>query len=239
MSSLLVILPTYNEAPNILKMIEVLLQLELALDVLVVDDNSPDGTGDLVEALEEERVFLLSRKRKEGLGAAYIAGFKWALNRNYRHICTMDADFSHDPADIPRLAEACEQGAHLAIGSRYIRGVNVVNWGMDRILLSLGASLYTRVITGMRVKDPTAGFVMYDTTVLREMTLDAVQFKGYAFQIEMKYKSHLLGKTLKEVSIVFKDREQGNSKMSSGIIKEAILGVPHMRLSHALGNLEL
>src|SRR5690606_6389918 len=208
------------------------LDLKKDFHVLVVDDNSPDGTADAVQGLQRDfpgQVFLEVRKEKSGLGTAYIHGFKWALARDYEYIFEMDADFSHRPADLSRLHRACVNGADMAVGSRYKKGVNVVNWPLARILLSYGASFYVKLITGMKVHDPTAGFVCYRRAVLESIDLDRVRFIGYAFQIEMKFRAYLKGFTIEEVSIIFTDRVQGKSKMNSAIIREAIFGVFAMK----------
>lgn len=227
----LVIIPTYNEKENVARMI---LEVFAVGDyhLLIVDDASPDGTQDLVRALQErfpERLHLMTRPGKLGLGTAYIAGFKWALERDYTYIFEMDADFSHNPKDLPRLHQACLDGADLALGSRYVRGGKVVNWPWNRILISRGGSLYTRLITWMPVADPTAGFICYHRRVLGAIPLDEVNFIGYAFQIEMKYRAWKLGFVIKEVPITFVDRVEGSSKMTKGIIQEAMIGVWKMR----------
>jgi len=230
----LVIIPTYNEKENVSQIIAAVLDLDHDFHVLIVDDSSPDGTGDIVRAIQKENpaVHLLSRAGKEGLGKAYISGFKWAIEHKYDYIFEMDADFSHNPANLLDLYAACHTGgAHLSIGSRYTKGGGVENWPFDRLFLSYGASLYVRIITGMRVKDPTAGFVCYKREVLETIDLDKIRFVGYAFQIEMKYNAYKLGFKMHEVPITFKDREEGTSKMSSNIIGEAIKGVIAMRLS--------
>lgn len=234
MTRQLVIIPTYNEIENIRAITETVLALEEpAFDILIVDDNSPDGTGEEAAKLTEEhpgRVYLLRRKGKQGLGTAYIAGFKWALEHAYDYITEMDADFSHDPKSLPRLYEACaEGGADVAVGSRYLTGINVVNWPLSRVLMSYFASVYVRTVTGMKVYDATAGFVCYRAEVLRTIDLDKIHFKGYAFQIEMKYTALLCGFTIKEVPIIFVNRRLGHSKMSSGIFGEAFFGVLKMR----------
>jgi len=229
----LVIIPTYNEIENIEAIIRTVFDLKKDFHVLVVDDNSPDGTAENVMRLQEEfsnRLFIEVRKEKSGLGTAYIHGFKWALKNNYDYIFEMDADFSHKPSDLLRLHRACVNGADLAIGSRYKKGVNVVNWPLFRILLSYGASFYVKLITGMRVHDPTAGFICYRRTVLEAIDLDAVRFVGYAFQIEMKYRAYLKKFKIEEVSIIFTDRINGESKMNSSIVREAIFGVISMKL---------
>ena len=228
----LVIIPTYNEKENISKIILKVLSLAGNYQVLIVDDGSPDGTGVIVKELRHkhpEQVHLLERTGKLGLGTAYIAGFKWALERDYEYIFEMDADFSHNPDDLLRLHQACVAGAHVAIGSRYIRGGKVVNWPWDRIFISKGGAMYTRLITWMPVSDPTAGFVCYKREVLKAIPLDKVEFIGYAFQIEMKYRAWKLGFKLKEVPITFIDRTEGQSKMTKGIVKEAMYGVWKMR----------
>ena len=233
MSDCLVIIPTFNERENIVRMIETVFSLPHPFHVLIVDDGSPDGTAALIkeqQLLFPDQLFLIERKGKLGLGTAYIAGFRWGLARHYQYFFEMDADFSHPPTDLVRLYEACaHQGADLAVGSRYVRGGKLENWPMDRILLSYGASLYVRVITGMPVKDPTAGFVCYRRRVLETMDLDAIRFIGYAFQIEMKYTARQLGFSIVEVPITFSDRIEGSSKMSKGIVKEAVLGVLKMK----------
>jgi len=232
-SDSLVIIPTYNECENIELIIEAVLASGIAPHILVVDDGSPDGTADLVEkkaAAHPGQVFLLSRTQKDGLGRAYIAGFRWGLERAYRYFFEMDADFSHNPEDLSRLLKACRTGnADVAIGSRYVSGGKVVNWPFDRLLLSYGASVYVRMITWMSVKDPTAGFICYRRHVLETIDLDKIKFVGYAFQIEMKYAASTLGFRLQEVPITFADRELGSSKMHKSIITEAILGVIQMR----------
>ena len=232
MSHRLVIIPTYNEKENIEAMVHKVFSLPMAFDLLVVDDGSPDGTGQLVKNLQEQypgQLFLEERTGKNGLGTAYIHGFKWALARDYGYVFEMDADFSHNPDDLLRLYEACTQGADVAVGSRYIKGVNVVNWPLHRILLSYGASFYVKLITGMRVQDPTAGFVVYRREVLEQLDLDRIRFVGYAFQIEMKFKSFVAGFKIAEVPIVFKDRELGHSKMNASIVKEAVWGVLRLK----------
>ena len=228
----LVIIPTYNEIENVEAIARAVFSLKKDFHVLVVDDNSPDGTADTVKQLQKEFndcLFLEVRKEKSGLGTAYIHGFKWALDRKYDYIFEMDADFSHKPSDLLRLHRACLDGADLAVGSRYKKGVNVVNWPLFRILLSYGASFYVKLITGMRVHDPTAGFMCYNRKVLESIDLDAVRFIGYAFQIEMKYCAYLKKFKIKEVSIIFTDRIRGESKMNSSIIREAIFGVLSMK----------
>lgn len=228
----LVIIPTFNEIENIEAIIRVVLNLEKEFHVLIVDDNSPDGTADKVRELQKEfssNLFLEVRKEKAGLGTAYIHGFRWAIEKKYDYIFEMDADFSHTPADLIKLYQACVNGADLSIGSRYIKGVNVVNWPLHRVLLSYGASFYVKIITGMRVHDPTAGFVCYKRKVLETIDLTAVHFVGYAFQIEMKFRAHLNKFKIVEVPIVFTDRVLGKSKMNSSIVREAIFGVIKMK----------
>lgn len=233
MSSSIVIIPTYNEIENIEPIIRAVFELPKDFHVLIVDDNSPDGTAAAVLELQKEftnSLFLETRTEKSGLGTAYIHGFKWALRSTYEYIFEMDADFSHNPSDLLRLLKACENGADVAVGSRYSKGVNVVDWPMHRVLLSFGASFYVKMITGMRVDDPTAGFVCYRRRVLEEINLDSVQFVGYAFQIEMKFRAYLKNFDIQEVSIIFRDRVRGKSKMNSSIVKEAVLGVFTLKL---------
>jgi dolichol-phosphate mannosyltransferase len=228
----LVIIPTYNEKENIVRMIETVFGLPGDFHILIVDDGSPDGTAVLVREQQQrfaDRLFLLERSGKLGLGTAYIAGFRWGLERDYEFFFEMDCDFSHHPEDLLRLYEACANGGDVAVGSRYIRGGQLENWPMGRILLSFGASLYVRLITWMPVKDPTAGFVCYRRKVLETIDLDKIRFIGYAFQIEMKFASRQLGFRIVEVPITFTDRVEGSSKMSKGIVKEAIFGVLDMR----------
>lgn len=228
----IVIIPTYNEKENIAAIIHAVIVLGNQYHVLVVDDGSPDGTATIVKELMQEhndKIFIQERKGKLGLGTAYIHGFKWALANDYDYIFEMDADFSHNPLDLDRLLAACENGADVAIGSRYVEGGATENWPLDRLIYSKGGSLYTRIITGMPVKDPTAGFMCYKNKVLAAMQLDQISFIGYAFQIEMKFASWRLGFKLKEVPITFIDRKIGVSKMSKGIIKEAVLGVISMQ----------
>jgi dolichol-phosphate mannosyltransferase len=230
----LVIIPTYNERENIAAIIEAVMSLNEGFHVLVVDDHSSDGTQQDVEALMAtrfpERLFLEKRSGKLGLGTAYIHGFKWALQRNYDFIFEMDADFSHNPNDLPVLLHACMNDADMAIGSRYIKGITVVNWPLGRLLISFFASLYVRLITGMPVHDSTAGFVCYRRKVLETIPLDKIKFTGYAFQIEMKFMTWTRKFRLKEIPIIFKDREKGKSKMSAGIFNEALFGVIQMKL---------
>ena len=229
-----VIIPTFNEIENIERIIRAVFGVSQTVHILVVDDASPDGTANKVRALQsdfENRLFILEREGKQGLGTAYIAGFQWALSRTYVYIFEMDADFSHNPDDLERLYQACQEDkTDMVIGSRYVTGVNVVNWPMGRVLLSWCASKYVRFVTGMRIHDTTAGFVCYDRKVLERIALETIKFVGYAFQIEMKYKAHKAGFTIVEVPVVFTDRTKGESKMSKGIISEAIFGVIKMRL---------
>ena len=228
----LVIIPTYNEKENIEKIARKVFSLPGGFHLLVVDDGSPDGTAAIVKTLQNEfagKLHILERSGKLGLGTAYIAGFKWALQKDYEYIFEMDADFSHDPEDLTRLYEACAKGADMAVGSRYTKGGKVVNWPWDRIFISKGGALYTKMILWMPVNDPTAGFVCYSRKVLSTIPLDEVHFIGYAFQIEMKYRAWKLGFKISEVPITFRDRKEGVSKMSSGIVKEAMLGVWKMR----------
>ena len=232
MSEGLVIIPTFNEIENIEAIIRTVFDLKKDFHILVVDDNSPDGTAKNVQQLQNEfpkSLFLEVRTQKSGLGTAYIHGFKWALERDYDYIFEMDADFSHKPSDLLRLHRACLNGADVAIGSRYKKGVNVVNWPLGRILLSYGASFYVKIITGMWIHDPTAGFICYHRRVLEAIDLDAIRFIGYAFQIEMKFRAYLKKFKLEEVSIIFTDRINGKSKMSSKIIWEAVFGVITMK----------
>ncbi len=236
MTDSLVIIPTYNERENIAKIIRAVTALDKAFDILIIDDGSPDGTASIVKELIagelHDRLFLIEREGKLGLGTAYIRGFQWALERHYDYIFEMDADFSHAPHDLPRLYNACaNDGYDLAIGSRYVSGVNVVNWPIGRVLMSYCASKYVRLVTGFKVNDTTAGFVCYRRSVLQAIALDKIRFKGYAFQIEMKYTAHRLGFKIKEVSVVFVNRQEGVSKMSGGIFSEALFGVIRLRFS--------
>lgn len=235
MAESLVIIPTYKEKENIEKIIRKVFSLSHPFDLLIIDDNSPDGTADIVKKLMlefEGRLFLEQRAGKLGLGTAYVHGFKWGLKRDYQYIFEMDADFSHNPDDLIKLHHACANEGHdVAVGSRYIKGVNVVNWPMGRVLLSYFASAYVRIITRMKVRDTTAGFVCYRRRVLESINLNKIRFTGYAFQIEMKYTAWKLGFSIKEVSIIFTDRSEGTSKMSKGIFKEAIFGVITLRIS--------
>lgn len=232
MSGSLVIIPTYNEKENVERIIRAVFSLEGQFDILVVDDGSPDGTGDIVERLATEysgRLYLERRKGKLGLGTAYIHGFKWALAREYTYIFEMDADFSHNPVDLIRLREACEEGADMAIGSRYINGVNVINWPMKRVLMSYMASKYVRFVMRIDIRDATAGFVCFGRQVLEAIDLDKVKFVGYAFQIEMKFKALERGFRVVEVPIIFTDRTHGTSKMSTRIFREAFWGVIQLK----------
>ena len=239
MQESIVIVPTYNEIENIEAIIDAVLSQCDDVHVLVVDDNSPDNTAQKVEACQSryaDRLFLLKRTGKQGLGTAYVDGFKWCLKRHYMFIFEMDADFSHDPRDLKRLYKVCrDQGVELAIGSRYIQGVNVVNWPLSRVLLSYAASLYVRLITGMKIFDPTSGFICYRRSVLEAINLDEITFIGYAFQIEMKYNTYKKKFNIQEIPIIFTDRIYGISKLSKGIIKEAVFGVIQMRLKTILG----
>jgi dolichol-phosphate mannosyltransferase len=233
----LVIIPTYNEIENIHSIIHAVLSLKYDFHVLVVDDHSPDGTANAVKNVQMDapgKVFLIQRTGKLGLGTAYITGFKWALQQDYDYIFEMDADFSHDPNDLIPLHQACLNGADVAVGSRYCNGVNVVNWPLGRVLMSYFASVYVRIITGMKIHDTTAGFVCYKKHVLQTIDLDHILFKGYAFQIEMKYTAHLLGFIIKEVPIIFVNRVKGTSKMNSSIFGEAIFGVLQLKWNSLL-----
>lgn len=236
----LVVIPTYNEKENISNILHAIFNLNDGFHVLVIDDGSPDGTGLIVKNLQAKfpgQLFIEERKGKLGLGTAYIHGFKWAIAKGYQFIFEMDADFSHNPDDLPRLYNACKrEGADLSVGSRYVKDGGVVNWPKNRIALSKGASLYTRMITWMPIKDPTAGFMCYKKEVLETINLDEVHFVGYAFQIEMKFAAWKLGFKIKEVPIIFQDRTFGESKMNKGIIKEGILGVLKLRWSSLFKN---
>ena len=242
MSDSVIIIPTYNEKENIERMIRTLMALEHSFDVLVVDDGSPDGTAAIVRQMMEVfpgRVHIIERSGKLGLGTAYITGFKWALEAGYEYIFEMDADFSHNPNDLLKLHHACHaEHADVAIGSRYITGVNVVNWPMGRVLMSYYASAYVRLVTGMSIRDTTAGFVCYRREVLETIDLDNIRFKGYAFQIEMKFTAYKFGFCIKEVPIIFVNRVLGTSKMSSGIFGEAVFGVIRLKLSSMLRKYE-
>ena len=235
MSDSIVIIPTYNEKENIEKIIRAVFGLEKEFHILVIDDGSPDGTASIVHRLIDtefsDRLFIIERSGKLGLGTAYITGFKWALERSYEYVFEMDADFSHDPADLPRLYHAThDEGYDVAIGSRYVSGVNVVNWPIGRVLMSYFASRYVCLVTGFKVHDTTAGFVCYSRRVLETIPLDKVRFKGYAFQIEMKFTAHRIGFKIKEVPVIFVNRREGTSKMSGGIFGEAFFGVMRLRL---------
>lgn len=234
MTKTLVTIPTYNEADNIRAIIEAVFGLNQDFNILIIDDGSPDGTGDMVEEMQSkfpDSLHLIRRTGKNGLGTAYIAAFRWALERDYTHIFEMDADFSHDPKDLPRLLEACtEFGADVAIGSRYVKGVNVVNWPMSRVLLSYFASKYVRMVTGLPIADSTAGFKCYRREVLETINLDKIRFVGYAFQIEMKFTAWKCGFEIAEVPVIFTERKYGESKMSRGIFTEAIFGVISMKI---------
>jgi dolichol-phosphate mannosyltransferase len=229
----LVIIPTYNEKENIEKMIRSIFSLPGSYHMLIVDDGSPDGTAEIVKTLQNafpDKLFLLQRAGKQGLGTAYITGFKWAIINQYDFIFEMDADFSHSPVDLPLLHNACLNGADLAIGSRYKSGVNVVNWPMGRVLMSYFASVYVRLVTGMKIFDTTSGFKCYRRKVLESIEFDKIKFKGYAFQIEMKFTTWKLGFHIEEIPIVFTDRREGTSKMSGGIFNEALWGVLRIKL---------
>ena len=232
MQNPIVIIPTYNEIENIESIIRKVLSLPVAFDILIVDDGSPDGTAKAVKKImtESSNLYLMERSEKNGLGTAYIAGFKWCLEKGYAFICEMDADFSHNPDDLPRLHNACLNGAEMSIGSRYVTGVNVVNWPMSRVMLSYFASKYVRIITGMPLHDTTAGFVCYSDKVLRTIDLNRIKFRGYAFQIEMKFTAWKHGFKLVEIPIIFTDRTLGESKISKGIIQEAVWGVLVMKI---------
>ena len=242
-SDSVVIIPTYNEKENIENIIRTVFSLEHRFDILIIDDGSPDGTANSVKNLRavefKDRLHLVERQGKLGLGTAYIAGFKWALEHGYEYIFEMDADFSHDPNDVPRLYKACaEDGADVAIGSRYVTGVNVVNWPMGRVLMSYYASKYVRIVTGIPVHDTTAGFKCYRRRVLETIDLDAIRFKGYAFQIEMKFTAYKLGFKIKEVPVIFVNRQLGTSKMSGGIFGEALFGVMRLRWASICGKIK-
>jgi dolichol-phosphate mannosyltransferase len=236
----LVIIPTFKEKENIAQILEAIFALNQSFHVLIIDDNSPDGTAEIVKEMQlrfPEALFLLQRSGKLGLGTAYIMGFKWAIEHDYDYIFEMDADFSHDPADLNRLYDACYiQGADLSVGSRYVPGGEIENWPLSRKIISKGGALYSKLFTWMPVNDPTAGFVCYSKKVLQAMNLDAIRFIGYAFQIEMKFASWRLGFKISEVPIVFRDREHGASKMSKGIIKEGITGVFAMQWQYIFGD---
>ena len=233
-SDSIVIIPTYNERENIENIIRAVFALEKVFHILIIEDGSPDGTANIVKTLQQEfpeRLFMIERKGKLGLGTAYIAGFKWSLEHNYEYIFEMDADFSHNPADLPRLYKACaEEGADVSIGSRYVSGVNVVNWPMGRVLMSYFASKYVRLITGLPIHDTTAGFKCYRRGVLQTIDLDGIRFKGYAFQIEMKFTAYKCGFKIVEVPVIFINRELGTSKMNSSIFGEAVFGVIKLKM---------
>ncbi len=234
MKNPLVIIPTYNEKENVVNMIQTVMNLSMAFDILFVDDGSPDGTAQLIQEQQSvfaNRIHLLQRTGKLGLGTAYIAGFRWAIAEKYDYICEMDCDFSHTPQDLIRLVEACQKGADMSVGSRYTKGGGVVDWPLKRRIMSRGAGIYVNLILGLGVKDATAGFVCYKRQVLETLDLGGIQFIGYAFQIEMKYKTKRKGFTIKEVPIVFKDRILGKSKMSLNIFNEAFIGVLKMRFN--------
>lgn len=234
MADSIVLIPTYNEKENIEKMIRTVMSLTHPFDILIIDDNSPDGTSAIVERLKEEftgRLHLMKRAGKLGLGTAYIEGFKWALSHKYEYIMEMDADFSHNPNDLIRLYQAChDEQIDMAIGSRYITGINVINWPLGRVLMSYFASVYVRRITGMTIMDTTAGFECYRRSVLEKINLDTIHLKGYGFQIEMKFITWKYGFRIKEVPIIFTDRKEGSSKMSGGIFSEALWGIFRMKL---------
>ena len=233
-SDSIVIIPTYNERENIENIIRAVFALEKVFHILIIEDGSPDGTANIVKTLQQEfpeRLFMIERKGKLGLGTAYIAGFKWSLEHNYEYIFEMDADFSHNPADLPRLYKACaEESADVSIGSRYVSGVNVVNWPMGRVLMSYFASKYVRLITGLPIHDTTAGFKCYRREVLQTIDLDGIRFKGYAFQIEMKFTAYKCGFKIVEVPVIFINRELGTSKMNSSIFGEAVFGVIKLKM---------
>lgn len=231
----LVIIPTYNEKENIERIIRAVFGLALEFHILIIEDGSPDGTANIVKTVQKEfpdRLFMLERKGKQGLGTAYLTGFHWALEHGYQYVFEMDADFSHNPNDLPRLYDACaNQGADVAIGSRYVSGVNVVNWPIGRVLMSYFASKYVRIVLGMKIADTTAGFKCYRREVLETIELDKIRFKGYAFQVEMKFTAYKCGFVLKEVPIIFVNRELGTSKMSGGIFGEAFFGVVQLKIN--------
>lgn len=239
MADRLVVIPTFNEKENIEKIIRKVFSLAVSFHIIIIDDNSPDGTASIVKKLQTEfpeQLFLEERKGKQGLGTAYIHGFKWALQKGYEYIFEMDADFSHNPEDLIRLHACCKGGADLAIGSRYVSGVNVVNWPMSRVLMSYFASVYVRFITGMDIRDTTAGFKCYRNKVLQTIDLDKIRFIGYAFQIEMKFTAWKHGFKIVEVPIIFTDRSEGSSKMSGGIFREAVLGVLQIKIASLFRN---
>ena len=229
----IIIIPTYNEKENIEKNIRAVFDLEGRYHILIIEDGSPDGTADIVRRLQNEfdgQLFMIERKGKLGLGTAYITGFKWCVEHEYDYIFEMDADFSHNPLDVPKLYQACKEGADLAIGSRYCNGISVINWPIGRVIMSYYASVYVRTVLGMKVYDTTAGFKCYRRRVLETIDLDKVKMKGYGFQIEMKYTTYKLGFNIKEVPIIFVDRTEGTSKMSSGIFGEAFWGVLKLKM---------
>jgi len=240
MSRNIVVIPTYNEIENITEVLLAILSLSVSFDILVVDDNSPDGTAEQVlkcSIVYPNRVFLEKRQNKNGLGTAYVHGFYWAIDKKYDYIFEMDADFSHNPNDLLRLLEACQNGADMSIGSRYVTGVNVVNWPLSRVLMSYFASIYVRFITGMNIQDTTAGFVCYKRNVLEQIDLKKIKFVGYAFQIEMKYRAYCKQFKIEEVPIIFTDRTKGVSKMSKDIFKEAVFGVLQLRFKKLLNKI--
>lgn len=240
-SETLVIIPTYNESENIPNIIDKLMNLPLQVDLLVVDDNSPDGTAEIVRKKSKEykgRIHLINREGKLGLGTAYVTGFQYALGKGYKYVCEMDADFSHNPEDVPRLVEVIQNGdADLAIGSRYHNGISIVNWPLSRLILSYGANLYARIITGVPIKDMTAGFKCISSELLQKINLNRIQSNGYAFQIEVHFRAYKAGGRLKEISIIFKEREEGTSKMSKKIVREAIWMVWALKLRSIIGRL--
>ena len=242
-SDSIVIIPTYNEKENIEKIIRAVFALPKSFHILIIDDGSPDGTASIVKGLMQDefadRLFLVERQGKLGLGTAYICGFKWALEHGYDFVFEMDADFSHNPEDLPRLYRACaDEGFDVAVGSRYVSGVNVVNWPMGRVLMSYYASRYVQFVTGIPVRDTTAGFKCYRRRVLETVDLDAIRFKGYAFQIEMKFTAYKLGFKIKEVPVIFVNRREGTSKMSGGIFGEALFGVMRLRWAAMSGKIK-
>lgn len=242
-SDSIVIIPTYNEKENIEKIIRAVFALPKSFHILIIDDGSPDGTASIVKGLMEkefaDRLFMVERQGKLGLGTAYICGFKWALEHGYDFVFEMDADFSHNPEDLPRLYHACaDEGFDVAVGSRYVSGVNVVNWPMGRVLMSYYASRYVQFVTGIPVRDTTAGFKCYRRRVLETVDLDAIRFKGYAFQIEMKFTAYKLGFKIKEVPVIFVNRREGTSKMSGGIFGEALFGVMRLRWAAITGKIK-
>ena len=234
MNEALVIIPTYNESDNIVQIINSIFSIHQEINILVVDDNSPDGTSDKVKEVISNfnnNLFLLTRKSKLGLGSAYLYGFKWAISKNYKYVISMDADFSHNPSDLSRLYNSCFLDKNdICVGSRYIKGINVVNWPLERIILSYLASLYVRLITGMNIKDPTAGYVCYSVSCLKVIDFEKIKFNGYAFQIEMKFRLFLKRLKIEEIPIIFTDRKHGKSKLNSSIIGEAFFGVISMKL---------